>query len=100
MHRAPVLLLLALTALSGCTSAPTGVQPVGGFVLDRYLGLWYEIARLDHSFERGLTDVTADYSPRDDGGVDWALGLFHGLPVEVPCLQSLHQKVSCGQSLP
>ncbi len=70
MHRAPVLLLLALTALSGCTSAPTGVQPVGGFVLDRYLGLWYEIARLDHSFERGLTDVTADYSPRDDGGVD------------------------------
>lgn len=69
---APALLLvvLALAAVSGCTSAPPGVNPVGGFVLDRYLGTWYEIARLDHSFERGLTDVTADYSLRDDGGVD------------------------------
>jgi apolipoprotein D and lipocalin family protein len=33
------------------------------------LGRWYEVARLDHSFERGLTRVTADYSLRDDGGV-------------------------------
>ena len=33
------------------------------------MGKWYEIARLDHSFERGLSQVTANYSPRDDGGV-------------------------------
>jgi apolipoprotein D and lipocalin family protein len=33
------------------------------------LGKWYEIARLDHSFERGLTRVTAEYSLRDDGGI-------------------------------
>ncbi|WP_418297025.1 lipocalin family protein [Microbulbifer sp. SA54] len=39
------------------------------FALNRYLGTWYEIARLDHSFERGLTNVTAEYSLRDDGGV-------------------------------
>lgn len=48
---------------------PQFVQPVGDFQLQRYLGKWYEIARLDHSFERGLSNVTAEYSLRDDGGV-------------------------------
>jgi apolipoprotein D and lipocalin family protein len=48
---------------------PDAVRPVQGFELERYLGTWYEIARLDHSFERGLSRVTADYSMRDDGGV-------------------------------
>lgn len=55
--------------LAGCTGIPQGTEPVTGFELDRYLGEWYEIARLDHSFERGLDCVTADYSLRDDGGV-------------------------------
>jgi apolipoprotein D and lipocalin family protein len=48
---------------------PDGVKPVTDFELDRYLGTWYEIARLDHSFERGLSNVTAQYSVREDGGV-------------------------------
>lgn len=48
---------------------PDKVTPVEEFNLDRYLGTWYEIARLDHSFERGLERVTAEYSLRDDGGV-------------------------------
>ena len=56
--------------LAGCTGAPDGIRPVTDFELDRYLGTWYEIARLDHSFERGLVDVSAHYSLRDDGGVD------------------------------
>lgn len=55
--------------LAGCLGVPQGVRPVSGFELDRYLGTWYEIARLDHSFERGLSRVTADYSLREDGGV-------------------------------
>lgn len=63
------LSVAAALLLGGCTSVPEGVQPVRGFDLDRYLGTWYEIARLDHSFERGLTDVSATYSRRDDGGV-------------------------------
>jgi apolipoprotein D and lipocalin family protein len=46
------------------------VEPVQGFDLNRYLGKWYEIARLDHSFEEGLDNVTAVYSLRDDGGVN------------------------------
>ncbi|QQK60673.1 lipocalin [Shewanella sp. LC6] len=45
------------------------VEPVKDFKLDRYLGKWYEIARLDHSFERGLTQVSAEYSLKPDGGV-------------------------------
>jgi apolipoprotein D and lipocalin family protein len=55
--------------LTGCVGIPENVTPVDHFKLERYLGRWYEIARLDHSFERGLTGVTADYSLRDDGGV-------------------------------
>ncbi|MBW2940613.1 lipocalin family protein [Zhongshania sp. CAU 1632] len=48
---------------------PERVKPVTGFELNKYLGKWYEIARLDHSFEEGLSQVTAEYSLRDDGGV-------------------------------
>lgn len=64
------LLLLVALLLGGCAVAPPdGVTPITGFELNRYLGKWYEIARLDHSFERGLSNVSATYSPRDDGGV-------------------------------
>ncbi|WP_299808232.1 lipocalin family protein [uncultured Shewanella sp.] len=63
------LLLLCYFLLSGCTSLPSGIEPVTQFELPRYLGTWYEIARLDHSFERGLSQVTATYSMKDDGGV-------------------------------
>ena len=59
---------LGLT-VSACTSVPDGIAPVGGFEADRYLGTWYEIARLDHSFERGLSNVSANYDRRDDGGI-------------------------------
>ncbi len=56
-------------SLSGCLGMPDKIEPVKDFALERYLGKWYEIARLDHSFERGLEKVTAEYSLRDDGGV-------------------------------
>ncbi|HRJ54430.1 MAG TPA: lipocalin family protein [Candidatus Thiothrix moscowensis] len=62
------LFVLALL-VSGCVGVPDGVTPVTGFEVNRYLGKWYEIARLDHSFERGLEQVTAEYSPRDDGDI-------------------------------
>jgi apolipoprotein D and lipocalin family protein len=48
---------------------PDGVEVVDDFEIERYLGTWYESARLDHRFERGLSDVTANYSMREDGGV-------------------------------
>lgn len=64
-----ILSLIVFVFLSGCVALPKNVQPVGNFKLERYLGKWYEVARLDHSFERGLSRVSADYSLRDDGGV-------------------------------
>ena len=48
---------------------PENITPVDNFNIERYLGKWYEIARLDHSFERGLTSVSAEYSLRSDGGL-------------------------------
>ena len=64
-----LLLLTIPLFLTACTGKPDGVVAVKGFEIDRYLGTWYEIARLDHSFERGLDNITAEYALRDDGGV-------------------------------
>lgn len=71
MNRTIRLALILITPflLSACTGKPDGVVAVDEFELDRYLGKWYEIARLDHSFERGLNNITAEYSLRDDDGV-------------------------------
>ena len=60
---------VAAIFLGGCTSLPEGVEPVADFDLDAYLGKWYEVARSDHRFERGLEQVTAEYSRRPAGGV-------------------------------
>jgi len=67
-HRTWVL--VALAVLAGCAQIPDGIEPIRGFDANRYLGTWYEVARLDHSFERGLTKVTANYTARDDGSID------------------------------
>ncbi len=81
-HSAPVLhletmkfgrLLASIASallLSACASSlPKGITPVQNFDVDRYLGTWYEIARLDHRFERGLTNVSAEYSLKDNGQI-------------------------------
>ena len=63
------LFMALIFLLTGCVGIPENVKPVENFKLEKYLGKWYEIARLDHSFERGLSRVAADYSLRDDGGL-------------------------------
>lgn len=64
-----VCVLGLMLMIGGCVGVPEGVRPVSQFDVNRYLGTWYEIARLDHSFERGLTNITANYTLRDDGGI-------------------------------
>ena len=59
----------ALLSVACSTTPPKGVTPVEGFNAELYLGSWYEIARFNHPFERGLEQVTATYSKRDDGGL-------------------------------
>ena len=64
------LLMFALPVLTGCsTQPPQGVVVVTPFDVQRYEGKWYEIARLDHRFERGLTDISATYTRQPDGSV-------------------------------
>lgn len=72
--RTLALALAALAATAACTRTvmtrvPAGIEPVSGFEIARYMGRWHEIARLDHRFERGMTEVTADYSLNADGTV-------------------------------
>lgn len=64
-----VCTLFVSCLLIGCTAMPDKVTPVSPFSIEQYQGKWYEIARLDHSFERDLETVTADYSINDDGSV-------------------------------
>jgi len=60
--------LCMVLGLAGCSGeVDPRFVPVEGFDLERYLGTWYEIARFDHSFERGLVKVTAEYYLREDG---------------------------------
>lgn len=63
------LLWLSALMLSACMGVPDKVKVVDSVDARQYLGTWYEIARLDHSFERDLDYVTANYSLRDDGGI-------------------------------
>lgn len=62
-------LLFASSLLLGCVGKPDNITPVAQLDTASYLGKWYEIARLDHSFEKGLSKVSAEYSLRDDGGL-------------------------------
>jgi len=63
-----ILFLMTFIVL-GCTGVPKGIEPVSDFDGDRYMGKWYEIARLDHSFERNLSNVSAIYTAQEDGTI-------------------------------
>ena len=72
MRILPVIAAVTAAFLVVACSSPTpppGVTVVTPFDSQRYLGKWYEIARFDHRFERGLQRVTATYSSMDDVGI-------------------------------
>lgn len=56
-----------MIGLYSCSTIPKGVVPVSNFEKDRYLGKWYEIARFDFKFERGLNNTTAEYTLNANG---------------------------------
>lgn len=63
-------ILLSSFLINGCSvKVPSDIDPIKNFDLSRYLGEWYEVARIDNRFEKGLTQVSANYSLREDGGV-------------------------------
>ena len=62
--------IAAAVALAGCVSGPkVDNTPVSALDLNRYLGEWYEIARFDHSFERGVEQAQANYTQNVDGTI-------------------------------
>ena len=65
------MMLVALAAaVAGCVSGPkVDNAPVAALDLNRYLGEWYEIARFDHSFERGIERAKANYTLNEDGTI-------------------------------
>jgi apolipoprotein D and lipocalin family protein len=65
-----IFFIAMVLALVGCTGIPEGVTPINNFNVEKYQGKWYEIARLDHSFERGLNKVSAEYTIKDNGDVE------------------------------
>lgn len=69
--RLTALLLATLLGLGACsTTPPEGMSAVTPFDIQRYAGKWYEIARLDHSFERDLSDISANYRQLADGSIE------------------------------
>jgi apolipoprotein D and lipocalin family protein len=67
-----VVILFSVLNASTCRSTQSedmDLTTVKQLDLERYMGTWYEIARFDHSFERGLTHVTATYELRPDGKI-------------------------------
>lgn len=63
------LAFLAFFGLYSCATIPDGAEAVRNFEKQKYLGKWYEIARLDFKFERGLNNTTAEYSLNANGSI-------------------------------
>ena len=62
-------MLATLSLFLSCSSLPEGAKPVENFDKEKYLGKWYEIARLDVSFEKNLNNTSAEYSLNEDGTI-------------------------------
>ena len=76
-----VLAMCSIPIFSAAQDTRYNNSPISDFNLTRYLGTWYEIARFDHSFERGMNNVMAEYLLREDGKVDvlntgWKDGVY------------------------
>lgn len=71
MKKSLLTLVSSISAilLSSCATIPEGAKPITSFDKGKYLGKWYEIARLDFRFEKGLNNTTANYGVNDDGTI-------------------------------
>lgn len=63
------MVILIMSASAFADSPDYLAESVTGFELEKYLGTWYELARMDHRFERGMSHVTATYSLKPNGNV-------------------------------
>lgn len=63
------IILMTMTALFSCSTIPKGVVAVSPFNSEKYLGKWYEIARIDFKYEKDLNNTTAHYSLNANGTI-------------------------------
>ncbi|MEI8048267.1 MAG: lipocalin family protein [Bacteroidota bacterium] len=61
--------VIGILSFNSCSSIPKGATAVKPFEKEKYLGKWYEIARMDFKFERNLNNTTATYSVNDNGSI-------------------------------
>src|SRR5690625_6654149 len=66
---AQLILLGILFSIISCSSIPKNATAVQDFEIEKYLGTWYEIARIDFKHEEGLNNVSAQYSDDSKGNV-------------------------------
>ena len=64
-----LILLLTFSASSFAANSLPQLNTVSYVDIDRYLGKWYEIARIDQKFQKGCTATTATYTKRKDGDI-------------------------------
>lgn len=64
-----LLVSIVLMGVSSCATIPEGAVAVQPFDKEKYLGKWYEIARIDFKFEKDLNNTTATYSLNDNGTI-------------------------------
>ena len=61
--------IVSILLFNSCIGIPKGATAITPFEKEKYLGLWYEIARFDFRFERDLNNTTAQYSINPDGSI-------------------------------
>lgn len=61
--------IMVVLGATSCVSIPDGAKAASPFNSEKYLGKWYEVARLDFKYERNLSNVTATYSLNEDGSI-------------------------------
>src|SRR3954469_5371499 len=64
-----ILSMFTMFAVYSCTTMPEGAVAVHPFDKEKYLGKWYEIARMDFKFEKDLNNTTAEYSLNKNGTI-------------------------------
>ncbi len=60
---------VVMIGLFSCSTIPNGVKAVEPFEKGKYLGKWYEIARIDFKYEKDLNNTTAEYSLNANGTI-------------------------------
>lgn len=64
-----LILAISLLGVFSCRSIPKGANVVNDFDANKYMGNWYEIARIDFKYERNLNNTAAQYSLKDNGDI-------------------------------